>query len=95
MSHKQLVEICNPQLEIDLQKTNWLPICISGVQWYVAENSTIDNATGSETSIVKIYKQTTAIANNTDIVNAFAALSLTVSVSGCDLIIDNWNIRLL
>ena len=57
MSHKQLVEICNPQLEIDLQKTNWLPICISGVQWYVAENSTIDNATGSETSIVKIYKQ--------------------------------------
>ena len=34
---------------------------------------------------------TTAIANNTDIVNAFAALSLTVSVSGCDLIIDNWN----
>jgi len=34
---------------------------------------------------------TTAIANNTDIVNAFAALSLAVSVSGCDLIIDNWN----
>jgi hypothetical protein len=34
---------------------------------------------------------TTAVANNTDIVNAFAALSLTVSVSGCDLIIDNWN----
>ena len=33
----------------------------------------------------------TAVANNTDIVNAFAALSLTVSVSGCDLIIDNWN----
>ena len=57
MSHKQLVEICNPQLEIDLQKTNWLPICISGVQWYVAENSTIDNATGNETSVVKIYKQ--------------------------------------
>lgn len=33
----------------------------------------------------------TAVANNTDIVNAFVALSLTVSVSGCDLIIDNWN----
>lgn len=34
---------------------------------------------------------TTAVANNTDIVNAFAALSLAVSVSGCDLIIDNWD----
>lgn len=36
---------------------------------------------------------TTAIANNTDIVNAFAALtpSLTVSISGCSVIIDNWN----
>ena len=36
---------------------------------------------------------TTAIANNTDIVNAFAALtpSLIASVSGCSIIIDNWN----
>ena len=34
---------------------------------------------------------TTTVTNNTDIVNAFAALSLTVNVLGCDLIIDNWD----
>ncbi len=47
----------NPQVEIDLVKTNWLPICINGVQWFVAENSTIDNSSGSETTNVKVYKQ--------------------------------------
>jgi hypothetical protein len=57
MVHKQLVEICNPQVEIDLVKTNWLPICINGVQWFVSENSTIDNSSGSETTNVKVYKQ--------------------------------------
>ena len=33
----------------------------------------------------------TTITNNTDIINAFAALSLTVSVVGCKLRINNWN----
>lgn len=34
---------------------------------------------------------TTAVTNNTDIINAFAALSLTVSVVGCKLRITNWD----
>jgi len=53
--HKKLVEVCNPQLEFDLIKTNWIPICVNGSQWYVSEQSVIDNSNGSETS-VKIYK---------------------------------------
>jgi hypothetical protein len=59
MGHKVIAEICNfPEQvgEIDLLKTNWLPICVNGSQWYVAEQSTINNSTGAET-LVKIYKQ--------------------------------------
>lgn len=59
MGHKKLVEVCNfptPSIELDLLKTNWLPICVNGSQWYVAEQSTINNSTGAET-LVKIYKQ--------------------------------------
>jgi hypothetical protein len=40
MGHKVIAEICNfPEQvgEIDLLKTNWLPICVNGSQWYVAE----------------------------------------------------------
>lgn len=62
MAHKQNVNICNwdEQLQLqekDLLKSNWLPICISGVQWYVSEQSVYNNTTESESAIVKIYKQ--------------------------------------
>lgn len=61
MGHKQLVEVCNFPTsinELDLVKTNWLPICVNGTDtWYVAETSTFNNTTGSETTPVKIYKQ--------------------------------------
>ena len=61
MSHKQLVEVCNFPAnisEIDLVKTNRLPICVNWVDtWYVAETSTVDNTTWLETTPVKIYKQ--------------------------------------
>ena len=43
--------------EQDLIKTNWLPICVGGVQWYVAESSTFNNDTAIEGVITKIYKQ--------------------------------------
>lgn len=33
----------------------------------------------------------TTITNASDIINAFSALSLTASISGCNLIIDNWD----
>jgi hypothetical protein len=59
MGHKKLVEVCNfpiPSIELDLLKTNWLPICVNGIQWYVAEQSIINNSTGTET-LIKIYKQ--------------------------------------
>jgi hypothetical protein len=60
MGHKVIAEICNfPEQvgEIDLLKTNWLPICVGGVQWYVAEVSNVNNTTGVETVPTKIYKQ--------------------------------------
>lgn len=43
--------------EVDLIKTNWLPICVGGVQWYVAESSTYNNASLTESTPTKIYKQ--------------------------------------
>lgn len=57
MAHKQIVDICNWQTETDLLYTNWLPICVGGVQWYVAESSTFNNTTNIETTPVKRYKQ--------------------------------------
>ena len=61
MSHKQLVEVCNFPIqlnELDLQKTNRLPICVGWTTtWYVAETSTFDNSTGVESAPIKIYKQ--------------------------------------
>ncbi len=63
MAHKQNVSICNWDeissyvTETDLIKTNWLPICISGSQWYVAEYSTFNNNTLIESTVFKIYKQ--------------------------------------
>lgn len=57
MAHKQLVEICNQQVEIDLQKTNWIPFCMGGEQWYAAEVYFVDNSIGVETATTKIYKQ--------------------------------------
>lgn len=46
-----------PSVETDLIKTNWLPLCVDGVQWYVSEKSTFDNSTSIESSVTKIYKQ--------------------------------------
>ena len=57
MAHKQIVDICNWQVETDMIATNWLPICVNGVQWYVAETSTYNNTTNIETAPVKRYKQ--------------------------------------
>jgi len=63
MAHKQNVSICNWNeissyvTENDLIKTNWLPICIGGSQWYVAEYSIFNNNTLIESTVFKIYKQ--------------------------------------
>lgn len=46
---------CNEQ-EIDKIVTNWLPICVDGVQWYVAESFLFNNIDQTET-VVKIYKE--------------------------------------
>ena len=51
------IEACIDSAELDLIKTNWLPICVDGVQWFVAEQSTFNNTTGVESLPVKIYKQ--------------------------------------
>ncbi|MDP5044164.1 MAG: hypothetical protein NWQ06_04195, partial [Leeuwenhoekiella sp.] len=56
------LEKCN-QIEIDYVHTNWLPICVDGVQWYVAESSTFNNATGTESTSIKIYKEAFKIAS--------------------------------
>jgi hypothetical protein len=52
----QVQEICKID-EIDFIHTNWLPICIGGVQWYVAEEYTFNNTTLIKTLVGKVYKQ--------------------------------------
>jgi hypothetical protein len=49
------LEACN-QTETDKIVTNWLPFCVGGVQWYVAEQILFNNATQTEV-LTKIYKQ--------------------------------------
>jgi len=51
------VEPCADADEIDLIYTNWLPICVDGVQWYVAEKLTFNNVSAIEGVAEKIYKQ--------------------------------------
>ena len=43
-------------VENDLVRTNWLPICVDGAEWYVGERSEFNNTTGVET-LVKVYKE--------------------------------------
>jgi hypothetical protein len=52
----QVQEICKID-EIDFIHTNWLPICIGGVQWYVAEEYTFNNTTLIKRLVGKVYKQ--------------------------------------
>ena len=51
------IEPCADADEIDLLHTNWLTICVDGVQWYVADKYTYNNITGLEGIPVKVYKQ--------------------------------------
>lgn len=44
-------------IETDLIRTNWLPMCVDGVQWYAAEVSTYNNSTNVESAPIKVYKQ--------------------------------------
>jgi hypothetical protein len=50
------IEACTEVEEIDKVVTNWLPICVDGVQWYVAEQILFNNATQTEV-LTKIYKE--------------------------------------
>lgn len=43
--------------EVDYIHTNWLPICVDGIQWYVAEEYSFNNTTETKTLIGKIYKE--------------------------------------
>lgn len=45
-----------PQTEIDVTYSNWLPVCIGNVQWYIAEKLSVENDTGTET-VTKVYKE--------------------------------------
>lgn len=56
LSSVDTLEKCN-EVEIDKQITDWLPICVAGVQWYVAEEYSYNNTTGVKTLVGKIYKQ--------------------------------------
>lgn len=51
------IEPCAQADEIDILYTNWLPICVDGVQWYVAERITFNNTTAIEGVSEKVYKQ--------------------------------------
>lgn len=47
---------CPETPELDVVYTNWLPICVDGVNWFVAERSQVNNVTAFDTP-VKVYKQ--------------------------------------
>ena len=89
MSHKQLVEVCNfPEAtyEIDKLITNRLPICISWVTRYVADEYNIDNETGVKTVIGKLYKQgANGTVVNTAPVNIGLATDWYCAVSWADV----------
>jgi hypothetical protein len=55
LSSVNTLEACN-QVEIDKVVTNWLPVCVGGVQWFVAEQILFNNVTQTEV-LTKIYKQ--------------------------------------
>ena len=62
MAHKQLVEVCNfPEttipVELDQSSINWSPVCINGIQWYVADINTVNNTNGLTIATQKFYKQ--------------------------------------
>jgi hypothetical protein len=42
--------------EVDTLITNWLPICVAGIQHYVAEKFQHNNSTNVTTFIEKVYK---------------------------------------
>lgn len=47
---------CNED-DIELVKTNWLPICVDGVEWYVQDVSLYNSKTGIESGVAKSYKE--------------------------------------
>ena len=55
LSDVDTLEVCNVS-EIDVTYSNWLPVCIANIQWYVSEKISVVNSTGVET-ITKAYKQ--------------------------------------
>jgi len=84
------IEPCADADEIDLLHTNWLPICVDGVQWYVADKYTYNNITGIEGIPVKVYKQgangaiVTVAPTGTVIADGICAISQPVPYSyGC------------
>lgn len=54
-----LIGDCTPAqvTELDVVVSNWLPVCVDGVQWYSRESQVVDNTLGSITSTTKEYKQ--------------------------------------
>lgn len=81
----------NPTDEIDVTYSSWLPVCVDGVQWYVAERISVVNATGVET-VTKIFK-------NSAIGNVVAIAPAGTIVEGiCDTcfstpqgVLNSWN----
>ncbi len=53
-----LIEVCvsaTAKPEIDVDSINWQPMCVSGAQWYWVDVITVDNATGTYTTVTQ-YK---------------------------------------
>ena len=45
-----------PVVELDVVVSNWLPICVGGVSYYVREVELVNNTTGVKTFVAKEYK---------------------------------------
>ncbi len=51
------IEPCAAPTELDVVASNWLPLCVDGIQWFVRESQVIDNNLGAATITNKEYKQ--------------------------------------
>ena len=71
------VEPCAAPTEFDVVPSNWLPLCVDGVQWYVRESQVIDNNLGTVTITNKEYKQG---ANGTIVTTAPTGTTITEGV---------------
>ncbi len=89
-----LFSTLTPDPEIDGVISNWQPICVDGIQHYVADRFTIDNTDGSLTFVEKIYKQGAAgtIVNTAPVGTVVDGVCLVESADLVECVVGSANL---